>query len=294
MTVAWIGTGVMGAPMASHLLAAGHELRVFTRSRARAETLLAAGAVWAASPAAAAREADVVCTMVGHPADVEQVYLAADGVLAACDDKRTRVLIDFTTSTPSLAQRLAVAAKSCQATALDAPVSGGDVGARAATLVIMVGGDTATFEEQLPLLRLLGKNIERMGGPGCGQHAKMCNQILIAGTMVGLCESLLYAASAGLDRDQLVALLSRGAAASWSLERLAPRILKGDFAPGFLVEHFIKDLGIALDEARRFNLQLPGLALARQLYEETRALGHGRDGTQALLLALAARQNPEP
>lgn len=284
MKIAWIGTGVMGGAMATHLLKAGNELVVFSRTRDKAEPLLASGAVWAESPAAAAKEAEAVCTMLGMPGDVEEVYFANNGVLSAA--RPEALLIDFTTSSPKLAGKIASAAAARKLQALDAPVSGGDVGARNAALSIMVGGEAAAFERALPLLRQLGKIILRQGGPGMGQHAKMVNQIMIAGAMVGMCEGIMYARRSGLDHALLLESVGSGAAASWSLSNLAPRIFNGDFAPGFFVEHFIKDLQIALDEAARMGLPLPGLALARQLYETVRACGGARCGTQALVLAL--------
>lgn len=276
----------MGRSMAGHLQAAGHTLAVFNRTRAKAEALLAGGAAWCASPAEVAARSEVVFTMVGFPADVEEVYFGPAGLLAGAAG--FRIAVDMTTAPPALAQRIAAAAATQGRRALDAPVSGGDVGARNAALAIMAGGDPATFDEVLPLFRLLGKNIVHLGGPGAGQHAKLANQLVIAGTMIGVCEALLYAQRQGLAPLQLIEILEKGAAQSWSLSNLGRRIAAGDFAPGFYVEHFIKDLGIALDEARRANLQLPGLALARSLYARAAELGHGRSGTQALIHALAA------
>jgi 3-hydroxyisobutyrate dehydrogenase len=284
MKIAWIGTGVMGLSMAGHLLKAGHSLALYSRTRAKAEPLLARGAAWRGSPAEAAADADAVCTMVGLPRDVEEVYLGPAGLVAAA--RPGALLIDFTTSSPSLAVALARAASVRGLQALDAPVSGGDIGARNAALSIMVGGDSDAFERARPLFQCLGKTVVRQGGPGMGQHAKMVNQIMIAGTMVGMCEGLLYARRSGLDPAVVLESVGGGAASSWSLTNLYPRILKGDLAPGFFVEHFIKDLQIALDEAGRLNLPLPGLALARQLYEAVRACGGARCGTQALILAL--------
>jgi 3-hydroxyisobutyrate dehydrogenase len=287
MNIGWIGTGIMGAAMAGRLQAAGHTLHVFNRSPAKAAPLLERGATWCASPAAVAQAAEAVFTIVGYPADVEEVYFGARGLFAA--EKITAALVvDMTTSPPELARRIAAAAAARGLAALDAPVTGGDIGAREGSLSIMVGGAAAAFERALPLLRLLGKSIERVGGPGAGQQAKLVNQIIIAGTMVGLCEALLVAARAGLDQAQLINLLGAGAAGSWALQRLGPRIARGDHAPGFMVDHFLKDLGLALQEAEALGLKLPGVELARTLYEKARALGHGRSGTQALLLALEA------
>jgi 3-hydroxyisobutyrate dehydrogenase len=284
--IGWIGTGVMGASMCGHLLRAGFAATVFNRTRAKAEPLLAAGARWAESPRAVAAASDVVFTIVGYPADVRQVILGPHGVLAGC--RQGSILVDMTTSEPSLAVEIAEAAARQGAYAGDAPVSGGDVGAREARLSIMVGGAKEVVEALTPCFAAMGKTIVHQGGPGAGQHTKLVNQIIIASTMVGLCESLLYAYRAGLDPGTVLQSITPGAAASWSLANLGPRIIANDFAPGFFVEHFIKDMGIALDEAKRMRLALPGLALAQQLYLSLQALGHGRDGTQALHLALAA------
>ena len=285
MNIGWIGTGIMGAAMAGRLQAAGHALYVFNRTRAKAEPLLAGGAVWCATPAAVACAAETVFTIVGYPADVEAVYFGPCGIFSAERMAATQV-VDLTTSPPELARRIAATAAARGLAALDAPVTGGDIGAREGTLCIMVGGDVVAFERARPLLQLMGKNIERVGGPGAGQQAKLVNQILIAGTMIGLCEALLVARRAGLDQGQLIQLLGQGAAGSWALQRLGPRIACGDCAPGFMVEHFLKDLGLALHEAEALGLKLHGVELARALYEKARALGHGRSGTQALILAL--------
>jgi 3-hydroxyisobutyrate dehydrogenase len=282
--VCWIGTGVMGLSMCGHLLAKGARVAVFTRTRARAQPLLDAGATWAESPRAAAGQCDVVFTMVGFPADVRDVYFSAEGVLAGA--RAGSVLVDMTTTDPSLAIEIARAAATRDASALDAPVSGGDVGARNATLSIMAGGPADALERVRPLLETMGKTIIHEGGPGSGQHTKMCNQIVIAGTMIGVCESLLYGARAGLDLNTMLQSIRGGAAGCWTLDNLAPRVLNGNFDPGFMVEHFIKDMGIALDQAARTNLALPGLALVRQLYVAAAAQGHARSGTHALYLAL--------
>jgi 3-hydroxyisobutyrate dehydrogenase len=285
----WIGTGVMGSAMCGHLLAAGHRVTVNTRTRARAQELLDAGAEWADGPAEVAARSGIVFTMVGFPADVREIALGQHGVLAGASPGS--ILVDMTTSEPSLAQEIAVAAGERGVGAIDAPVSGGDVGARQATLSIMVGGDPDVFERVRPLFEIIGQTIVYQGGPGMGQHAKMVNQTLIASGMVGVCEALLYAYKAGLDLETVLAVVSSGAAGSWSLTNYAPRMLKGDFEPGFYVEHFIKDLEIALSEARRMDLALPGLALAHELYLALRAQNGGRKGTQALLLALARLSN---
>jgi 3-hydroxyisobutyrate dehydrogenase len=284
--VGWIGTGVMGAAMCGHLLAAGYPVTVFNRTRERAQGLLDGGAVWADSPAGVAAAADVVFTIVGYPADVREVVLAEDGVLAGA--RPGSVLADMTTSEPSLAREIEEAARAKGVDALDAPVSGGDVGARNAALVIMVGGGEGPFQRVRPLFEKLGQTIVLEGGPGAGQHTKMVNQIAIASGMIGVCEALLYAYRAGLDVGRVLETISGGAAGSWSLTNYAPRVLRGDFAPGFKVDHFVKDLGIALAEAGRMKLALPGLALAQQLYVAVQAQGHGQLGTHALVKALAS------
>jgi 3-hydroxyisobutyrate dehydrogenase len=275
----------MGLSMCGHLLDAGYPVTVYSRTRARAEPLVGRGAEWAASPAAVAAAADVVFTMVGFPADVREVVLGPEGILSGA--RAGTVLVDMTTSEPSLAREIDEAARALGAASVDAPVSGGDVGARNATLSIMVGGDAATVEQVRPLFEVLGQSIVHQGQAGAGQHTKMVNQILIASGMIGVCEALLYAYRAGLDLEGVLSSVSGGAAGSWSLTNYAPRILRGDFEPGFFVEHFIKDMEIALAEARRLDLALPGLALAHELYLALRAQGGGRKGTQALILALA-------
>jgi 3-hydroxyisobutyrate dehydrogenase len=284
--VGWIGTGVMGLSMCGHVLDAGYAVTVHNRTRERAEPLLERGAAWAETPAAVAAAADVVFTIVGYPADVSAVVLGEDGVLAGISSGGT--LVDMTTSEPSLAVEIAAVAARKGVAAVDAPVSGGDVGARNATLSIMIGGEEDAVEDVRPLLETMGKTIVRQGGPGAGQHTKLVNQILIASGMVGVCEALLYGYRAGLDLDTVLESVASGAAGSWSLTNYAPRMLRGDFDPGFVVEHFVKDMGIALAEARRLNLSLPGLALAEQLYVALTAQGKGRKGTQSLILALAS------
>ena len=287
--IGWIGTGVMGASMCGHLLNKGHAVTVFNRTKAKVQPLLDKGATWVDSPRAVAERSDIVFTMVGFPQEVRDVYLGANGVLAGVG--QGAVLVDMTTTAPSLAQEIYTAAKAKGAQAIDAPVSGGDVGARNATLSIMVGGDKAVVEEALSLLQVLGKTIVHQGGAGAGQHAKLCNQIVIAGTMIGVCESLLYGYKAGLNLDTLLQSIRGGSAACWSLDNLAPRILKNNFDPGFFVDHFVKDMGLALEEARRMELKLPGLELAHSLYRHVQALGYGRKGTHALMLALAEMSN---
>ncbi len=288
-SIGWIGTGVMGRSMVRRLLAAGFDVLVSSRTRAKAEVLLREGARWANRPRDVAAESSAVVTMVGFPSDVEEAYLGRDGLLAReSAGGGARLFIDMTTSSPALAARIAAAAAARAATAIDAPVSGGDVGARDGTLSIMVGGSRAGYDAALPILSRLGKKIVHQGDAGAGQHTKLVNQILIAGNMVGLCEGLLYAERAGLDSDRVLESVGSGAAASWSLANLAPRMLCGDFEPGFFIEHFIKDLGIALEEAERMGLSLPGLALAKRLYEAASERGLARKGTQALLQALRA------
>lgn len=283
--IAFVGLGIMGQSMAGHLLAAGHALRVYNRSRDKAQALLDKGAIWCDTPGAAAAGSDVVITMVGYPRDVEQVWLGDDGILSKARDA---LLIDMTTSSPELAQRLAREAASRGCRALDAPVSGGDIGAREARLSIMVGGDDAAFADALPILKLMGKTIVHTGGPGSGQHTKMCNQIVIASTIMGVCEGLAYARAAGLDLDLVLSCIGGGAAGGFQLNVMGPKIAKRDFAPGFMIEHFLKDLSIALAEADRMRLELPGAAQARKLYTQLVDQGHGRDGTQALALLYGA------
>jgi 3-hydroxyisobutyrate dehydrogenase len=282
--IGWIGTGVMGMSMCGHLITGGAQTTIFTRTRSKAQPLIERGARWADTPAAVAAASDIVFSMVGFPADVREVYLAKTGALAAA--RSGHILVDMTTTEPTLAQEIAALAAQRGAKALDAPVSGGDVGARNATLSIMVGGDTDAVQQVWPLLEAMGKTIVHEGGAGTGQHTKMCNQIVIAGSMIGVCESLLYAARAGLDLETMLQSIRGGAAGCWALDNLAPRIIKDNFDPGFFVEHFIKDMGIALDEAARMRIALPGLALVRQLYVATAAQGHARSGTHALYLAL--------
>ncbi len=283
-TVGWIGTGVMGAAMCGHLLKAGYKVHVFNRSREKAERLIAEGATWCDGPAAVARRSRIVFVMVGFPQDVEQVVLGPDGVINA--GAPGTVVVDMTTSSPDLAVRIHRRASAAGAASLDAPVSGGDTGARQASLSIMAGGDAAVFERVLPLFRLMGKNIRLMGGPGAGQHTKMSNQILIAGTMIGVAESLLYGYKAGLDLNALIDVIGRGAASCWSINNLGRRIVDQDFEPGFYVKHFVKDMGIALNEAGRMNLCLPGLALVHQFYTAAVACGLEQKGTQALYKVL--------
>ncbi len=287
----WIGTGVMGRWMCQHLMDIGYGMTVYNRTKTKAEPLIDGGAGWVESPSEVAATSDVIFTIVGFPPDVRDVYLGDNGILKGA--KPGSIIVDMTTTEPSLAQEIYSHAKDQGVSSVDAPVSGGDVGAREARLSIMVGGDEAAVEAIMPLFDAMGKNIVHQGGAGAGQHTKMCNQITISGTMIGVCEGLIYGHKAGLDLETMLSSISGGAAACWSLDNLAPRVLKRDFDPGFFVEHFIKDMSIALDEARKMNLSLPGLALVHQLYTAVQAQGHGRLGTQALLLALEQMSGTE-
>lgn len=286
LQVGFIGLGIMGRSMAGHLQRAGHQLHVYNRSRGGAGPLLAAGATWHDTPGELAARCDIVITIVGYPSDVEALYLGAGGLVE--NARPGTLLIDMTTSSPDLARRIAAAAAARGVQALDAPVSGGEIGARDAKLSIMVGGAPEAFERARPVLQRMGPSVVLQGGPGCGQHTKMCNQIVIASTMLGVCEGLAYAQRSGLDPQTVLASISGGAAGSFLLTHMAPRMLAGDFAPGFFTEHFVKDMGIALAEAQRMKLDLPGLALAKRLYDLLAARGHGRDGTQVLFKHYAA------
>ena len=287
--IGWIGTGVMGRWMCQHLISKGYAATVYTRSKEKAQPLLDLGASYADSPKAVAENSDVIFAIVGFPADVREVFLSEKGALAG--SKKDSILVDMTTSEPSLAIEIYEAAKKKGVHALDAPVSGGDVGAKNAALSIMIGGEKEVVEAVNPLFEAMGKTIIHQGNPGAGQHTKMVNQILISSNMIAVCEGLLYGYKCGLDLESVFKSVSVGAAGSKALEVLGPRILARNFEPGFYVEHFIKDMGIALKEAERMNLCLPGLALAKQLYEAVRAQGFGRKGTQALMLALEAISN---
>lgn len=284
--IGWIGTGVMGSSMCGHLLQRGFSATVYNRSRAKAESLLAHGAKWADTPRDVAAQSDVVFSIVGFPRDVRETLLGAQGALAGAAPGS--ILVDMTTSEPSLAVEIHEAAQQRQVHSVDAPVSGGDVGAREARLSIMIGGDPAVVAALRPCFEAMGKTIVHQGGPGAGQHTKAVNQTLIASNMIGVCEALLYGYQAGLNLETVLQSVGPGAAGSWSLSNLGPRIIANNFDPGFFVEHFIKDMGIVLSEASRMGLALPGIALAKQLYEALKAQGHGRDGTHALMLALAS------
>src|SRR5262245_3973210 len=282
--VGWVGTGVMGRWMCQHLMDKGYAATVYNRSKDKAKPLLDAGAKWGDTPKAVAEQSDVVFAIVGFPADVREVFLGRDGALAGI--RSVGALVDMTTSEPSLAREIYEAARAKGVVSVDAPVSGGDVGAKNAALSIMVGGDADAVEAVRPLLECMGKTIIHQGQAGAGQHTKMVNQVLIASNMIGVCEALLYGYKAGLDLKTVLQSVGGGAAASWSLNNLGPRIIDRNFEPGFFVEHFIKDMGIALEEAKRMNLALPGLALANQLYLAVQAQGWGRKGTHALMMAL--------
>ena len=283
MKIAWIGTGVMGQSMAAHLIDAGHDLKVYNRSPKKASCLLDKGAILCDSPLESAQDSEIVFTIVGYPRDVEEVYFSDQGILKTSDPD---ILVDMTTSRPSLAKEIYYAAQALDIESLDAPVSGGDIGAKNAKLAIMVGGNETAFNQAKPLFDLMGENICLMGPAGSGQNTKMANQILIAGTMIGVCESLLYASKQGLDQQAVIDIIGKGAAGSWSINNLGPRIVKNDFAPGFYVEHFIKDMGIAIEESAKLELSLPGLILVQELYKKIAANGHARSGTQALIFAL--------
>lgn len=289
--VGWIGTGVMGRSLCSHLLKAGYRLSIYNRSASKMADLIKAGAVGCSSPKEVAEKSDVVFSMVGYPSDVEEVLLGKQGVLEGLAPGGA--MVDMTTSSPGLAVRIAKAAATKNIASLDAPVSGGDIGAREGRLSIMIGGDPPTYEALTPLWKIFGTTYVLHGPPGSGQHTKVVNQILIAAGMVGLCEAMLYAQQSGLDPENVLKSVSMGAAGSWSLTNLTPRMLRGDFAPGFFVNHIVKDLGIALEEAKNLGLQLEGVALAKKLYECLQSMDRGSCGTQALVLAIAERNKIE-
>lgn len=286
MRAGWIGTGVMGISMAAHLMDAGYELTVYNRTREKAAPLVEKGARWADTPKDVAVNSDIVFTIVGFPADVERVILAEDGVLRGL--RKGGIVCDMTTSSPELARTIAQRANTVGCFALDAPVTGGDVGAKAATLSIFAGGEKEAFERALPCLETMGKKIMYAGEAGQGQQAKLANQIAVAGVMFSVCESMLYAQEAGLDVAAWLELVAVGAGGSVAMNTLGRRVLKGDFAPGFFVEHFVKDLGLCLAECRRMGIVLPGLTLADELYRMIAAQGNARKGTQCLIECLAA------
>ena len=274
----------MGLPICGHLMSAGYDLVIHSRTRRKAERLLSQGAQWGDTPADVARQSAVVFTMVGKPDEVQSVYFSDDGIFSGLQPGS--VVVDMGTTPPSMSAEIARRASELNAHAVDAPVSGGDVGARNVTLSVMVGGEEAVVDRIRPMFDCMAKSIAFMGGPGSGQHTKMANQLAVAGTMIGVCEALVYSARAGLDLDKLVAAISQGAAGCWTLDNLAPRIIQGDDAPGFMVDHFVKDLGIALAESEQMGLKLPGLDLAGRLYQQLQQLGHGQSGTQALVHAI--------
>lgn len=278
--IGFIGTGVMGRSMASHLLHKGYQVVVYSRTKSKAEELIASGAQWVDTPKEIAEKANVVITIVGFPSDVEEVYLGENGLIP--NGKSNTYLIDMTTSKPSLAVRIYELAKERGMRALDAPVSGGDIGAKEARLSIMVGGDEEDFKAVLPVLEALGTNIVYQGNAGSGQHTKMCNQIVIASGMIGVSEAIAYAKKSGLDPENVLRSIASGAAGSWSLSNLAPRMIQGDFEPGFYIKHFIKDMNIALEEAEKLGMEAPGLALAQSMYKRLAEQGEENSGTHAL------------
>ncbi|AWE06501.1 oxidoreductase [Lysinibacillus sp. 2017] len=279
--IGFIGTGVMGASIVKHLLNAGHKVTVYTRTKSKADALITLGAKWANSPAEASVDQQIIFTMVGYPKDVEEVYNGAQGIFSAANPGT--IIVDMTTSEPTLAKKLYEQAKEKNIHSLDAPVSGGDIGAQNGTLSLMVGGDKDVFEEMKLIFEVFGQNIVYQGVAGSGQHTKMCNQIAIASGMIGVCESIAYGLNAGLNLEDVLKSITAGAAGSWSLSNLAPRMLKDDLDPGFYIKHIIKDMKIALDEADRMNLQLPGLSLAKSMYDKLQEEGYGDNGTQALI-----------
>jgi len=283
-TIGWIGTGIMGEPMCGHLIKAGYNTSVFNRTKEKAGRLVDSGAAWCNNPSEVAENSDIIFTILGYPDDVREVYFGVNGIFSNL--RPGKVLVDMTTTEPSLSVDIYNKAKNLACFSIDAPVSGGDVGAVNAKLSIMVGGDKEIADSLMPLLSLMGHQIVYEGGPGTGQHTKVCNQITVGGVMIGICEALIYSYKAGLDPDTMIKTVCAGAASTWLMENLGPRIINDDFDPGFFVEHFIKDLGIALSECERMNLNLPGLRLSMELYEKTRDFGFGKLGTQALYLAL--------
>lgn len=281
MELGFIGTGVMGKAIVAHLMSAGHKVNVYNRTKSKADELVEGGAVWQDTPAMVTENSEIVFTMVGYPSDVEEIYFKKNGIFTVSIENK--ILVDLTTSTPTLAKKIQQTAIEKGADALDAPVSGGDLGAKNATLTIMVGGHSSTYEKVVPLFKIMGKAVSLHGDAGSGQHTKMANQIMIAGTMTGMTEMLVYAQKAGLDLPQVLKTLGGGAAENWSMMNYGPRILKEDYSPGFFVKHFIKDLKIALDEAAELSLELPGTKLAVELYEQLANDGYENDGTQALI-----------
>lgn len=283
-TIGWIGTGVMGSSMCGNIIDAGYKVSVYNRTKSKALKLIEKGAVWKNSPSEVTRSSEIIFTMVGYPEDVRDVYFSDQGIFSGLN--KTSFLVDMTTTEPSLAVEIYDKAKNIGSTSIDAPVSGGDIGAKQGMLSIMVGGDKYAVDMLMPLFERMGRNIIYQGEAGAGQHTKMCNQIAVTGVMVSTCEMLLYAHKAGLDIETVLLSITKGAATSWTLENLAPRIVKRDFEPGFYVEHFIKDMKIVLEESKKMGIKLHGVELAYKLYEYLQKLGHGKSGTQALILAL--------
>lgn len=279
--IGFVGTGVMGQSIVKHLLEAGHTVFVYTRTKSKAEELISEGAVWCNSPLEVASQTNLIFTMVGYPSDVEEVYYGDLGLFKT--ESEGKIFVDLTTSTPTLAKRIFETAESRGAQSIDAPVSGGDLGAKNGTLTVMAGGEKKAFEQVRPVIGLFSSDLNLHGRPGSGQHTKMANQIMVAGTMTGLSEMLVYAQSAGLDREKVIKTLMGGAASNWSLKNYGPRILKEDYSPGFFVKHFVKDLKIVLDEAEKMELNLPATHLAYKLYEELTEKGYEDSGTQALI-----------
>ena len=280
MRIGFIGTGVMGKSIVKHFLAKGHEVMVYNRTKSKTDELVAQGAIWQETPAEVTNASEIIFSMVGYPSDVEEIYYGANGIFSV--EVKDKILVDLT-STPTLAEKIYQTAKKEGAAALDAPVSGGDLGAQNGTLSIMVGGDQAVYDSVVPLFDIMGKSYSLQGKAGAGQHTKMANQIMIAGTMTGMTEMLVYAKAANLDVEKVLETLGGGAAQNWSMSNYAPRILKADYSPGFFVKHFIKDLKIALDEAEKMHLNLPATKLATELYERLADQGFDNDGTQALI-----------
>lgn len=281
MRIGFIGTGVMGKSIVKHFFSAGHEVAVYNRTKSKTDELIELGAAWQATPAEVTSVSEIVFSMVGYPSDVEEIYYGSNSIFSV--EVTGKLLVDLTTSTPTLAERIYQTAKEKGADALDAPVSGGDLGAQNGTLTIMVGGDQTAYKRIIPLFEIMGKSFSLQGAAGAGQHTKMANQIMIAGTMTGMTEMLVYAKAANLDVSKVLETLGGGAAQNWSMTNYAPRILKSDYSPGFFVKHFIKDLKIALDEAKKMQLDLPATKLATELYERLADQGFENDGTQALI-----------
>ncbi|MDT2866254.1 NAD(P)-dependent oxidoreductase [Vagococcus carniphilus] len=279
--IGFIGTGVMGASVVKHLLNAGYEVAVYNRTKSKTDHLVELGATWKETPQKVTEVSDVIFSMVGFPKDVEGIYYGDEGIFKA--DIKGKILVDMTTSTPSLAQKIAETAQEAGGVSLDAPVSGGDLGAKNGTLTTMVGGEKDAYAKVEPIFNVFSGKVNLQGEPGSGQHTKMANQIMIAGTMTGMTELLVYAKAANLDLEKVLDTVGGGSAANWSLTNYAPRILKRDFTPGFFVKHFVKDLNIALAEAEKMNIDLPATKKARDLYEALIESGFENDGTQALI-----------